>query len=755
MRFSVLRRVGAGLLALALCFAAGCGTAVPEEPKMPTVLVAANGGKPIPSPELLAAKTYQKHLYELPDGMDIATSVRADGQRLYLLCTSSRNAGVSELWQMNLESGAMTKLYTFTAQPDGSPCALYGNILRRPGGGVLIQERTFTDHFAFPDGITEETAGEDRWKYFTDTEVSLRLYAFTESGAAPKKLSFPGGGNIAVAAGADTLFTASGSVVSVYTPEGALKTFCDAGLPVYELYSVENTVYALVGTGADGAEIFTVDASTGTMTPSDAIPYRVLNLYADGISGGILATQSGNVFFCQPGQVPEKLVDWLEYGILPTDIIHCTMAQNGTLAAVIASGTDEPARIAVLTPSATAVLPARTLTLGVAYQTEEIADAVLAFNAAQQGKIRIVDYSEYDLFPGENGTARMAAEIASEHCPDMLYSVDPAASVDQLAAGRLLDLSSLLTADPELQREGIFSSVTQLLQTEGKLYALSPSFVLHTAIGRESVIGSGELTLQRLSELSAALPEGGTILNFYANRSTVLSDHLRRCSNYLHTQNGYELRSQVFYDGLTLASLFPQNTDLSTPTDDVFDGWTRVREGKQLLLSDRYRGLELLIRDLNSVGEDSRLYGFPGTPGGYALEFPSTVGITSVCRDPESAWLFVRSLMTADAQQKRARLFGGFPTNIMAFSALSTEAMTAGEVPALPEPKLGIVSLRPTEAQYAMITDAINGAVARIGLNYDFEELVLQEAQAYFDGKLEAPVLAEQLRSMLEARSLR
>lgn len=80
--------------------------------------------------------------------------------------------------------------------------------------------------------------------------------------------------------------------------------------------------------------------------------------------------------------------------------------------------------------------------------------------------------------------------------------------------GYLYDLYELIDADAELSREDFFPNILAAMETDGKLYSISPAFGVLSLVGSAEVLGE-EMgwTLQELMEVVKAHPEAEYLLD--------------------------------------------------------------------------------------------------------------------------------------------------------------------------------------------------------------------------------------------------
>lgn len=99
-------------------------------------------------------------------------------------------------------------------------------------------------------------------------------------------------------------------------------------------------------------------------------------------------------------------------------------------------------------------------------------------------KIVIRDYSLED-----DGDTQFNLDVASGNIPDIinLTSIDPMMLAEK---GFFTDLSIFMEQDSEVSKENLQDDLLKLLEMDGKLYFLPPSFTIEALVGRKNDIGN-------------------------------------------------------------------------------------------------------------------------------------------------------------------------------------------------------------------------------------------------------------------------
>ena len=126
-----------------------------------------------------------------------------------------------------------------------------------------------------------------------------------------------------------------------------------------------------------------------------------------------------------------------------------------------------------------------------AFHYWQLRDVVNAFNESQTGtELRLVDYSAYDTHDDPMaGIKRLGMDIIGGNAPDLI-DLDCLATVAPSA--RLFEnLRPYFDAEEDLSYEELLPGVRRVLERDGGLYELVPSFTVSILCGPASVVGDG------------------------------------------------------------------------------------------------------------------------------------------------------------------------------------------------------------------------------------------------------------------------
>lgn len=307
-------------------------------------------------------------------------------------------------------------------------------------------------------------------------------------------------------------------------------------------------------------------------------------------------------------------------------------------------------------------------------------------------------YSEDDPF-GEQGRERLLTEIAAGKVPDILDigSGSEGLPYRQLAEkGYLEDLWPYIDSDPDLSRESLMASPLKAAEVNGGLYMAFRSVTINTLIGAERIVGDRmSWTMDDLREAFASMPEGSTITDYCAGRDTMFAMICKaKLDGYVDWETGTcSFDSEDFRATLEFISSFPAEeieiADSETGTiniENMAELRRRRQNGLQMLSMvavvsiDNAQINDLLFRERTSC------VGYPTADGSVGSSFQPplcTLAVSSVCRNKEAAWAFVREefLPRHDTNSMKKLLStaaGGFPINRADYELMRRMRMNNG-----------------------------------------------------------------------------
>ena len=283
------------------------------------------------------------------------------------------------------------------------------------------------------------------------------------------------------------------------------------------------------------------------------------------------------------------------------------------------------------------------------------------FNSKHQDiKVDLLEYTDENDRSAKN---RLITEMLTGKIPDIIdlgkggYSKDNIPYQILAQKGYLEDLWPYIENDPELGREGVLEAPLKAAEVNGGLYAVFSKVKIWTLAGPESLIGDRKAwTLADLREVYAAMPEGSTVLPYYITREQIFETlFYRNIESYIDRDTGTcNFSSEKFKAALEFTNSFPATFNLeakpSSVSNDVgLEAAYRMLHGYQML-HQFVLGTPVDFQMLDAcfgLGERAAVVGFPMEDGsvGSGFDPTRTLGMSSVCKNKEAAWQFLRELL--------------------------------------------------------------------------------------------------------------
>ncbi|NLO48193.1 MAG: extracellular solute-binding protein [Clostridiales bacterium] len=574
-------------------------------------------------------------------------------------------------------------------------------------------------------------------------------------------------GSLALDSQNNIYFNDGNQTVYAYTEQGTQKFKLEMDNWINSMLTLTNGDVAVMTWENDGNVLKPIDQVTGTWKSDLKVPIRAYNAYPGG--GDYLAffSDGTNLYGLKEGEEePETLFNWINCDIDGNNISSLVILPDSRIACLSYAYSSESGsnmELAVLTKTDISQVPEKIyLSMATFYMDYTLRAKVIDFNKTNgKYRIEVTDYSEYSTQDDwEAGLTKLSTEIISGKVPDLICTSQQLPLHQYISKGLLEDLYPYIDNDPELGREMLVEDVFRALETNGKLYELSPNFSIFTVVGDPNKIGSDPgWTLDDLNKVMSEAPEGTMAFLPYIVRDEILQTSLTmNMEEYVDWSTGEtKFDSPGFIKLLEFANTFPEtyNWDEGGPYIDQME----LLASGELLLNMMY------MYDFNEFQTYRAIFGgniaFKGFPceskNGNAYIINSGLAMSKKCKDKDGAWAFMRILLTEEYQQQFR--YWGFPTNKKVFDEKVKDAMTENTY--IDENGNEVISPKnywymgnePIEI-YAMTQQELDQFMELLRstdrvMSYDTSmmEIINTEAGAYFAGQKTAQDVAKIIQS--------
>ncbi len=282
------------------------------------------------------------------------------------------------------------------------------------------------------------------------------------------------------------------------------------------------------------------------------------------------------------------------------------------------------------------------VTVASCYPDEELKKQALLFNQSQEKYMVVLK----DYQSSENPQMDLYKDLLASDVID-LVEMSGAASDKYIARGMFVDLYPYMKRDKEIKKEDFFEHILAIMETDGKLYHISPTVGVNAVFGKASEITPDlPLTLGRIAEME----KGGAKAFYRETKSSVLLNAVEMNYNsFMDWEEG-----MCHFDQEEFISLL-EYAD-SYAGDDVYL-WDEYPEP----VTEKVRSGEILFTTHYSVSPaDLQFYeqqyeeaiGVTGYPSesyrGAAMSLNRDFAICASSSDKKGAWAFLKQFLSRE-----------------------------------------------------------------------------------------------------------
>ena len=491
-------------------------------------------------------------------------------------------------------------------------------------------------------------------------------------------------------------------------------------------------------------------------------------MFTKGLDTDVLYSVDNNIYtFNFKEKEPELLLSWIDCDIDPDQVRAFGALEDGRLLAATSSWGENGSEVELiyLTRKKGSEVPEKKiLTLGTLSLDYEVRRRVIDFNKTnQEYRIEIKEYlSDYSMEGYADAIKQMNTEIISGNCPDIIDVTDLNMQ-KYITRGVLEDLYPYMDADEEMSREDYLDNILRAYETEGKLYALPPSFYIDTIIGKQADFGERQsITLDELMEIAKNVPEDMELYEYATKDNILMWNTMMNMDYYVDWQTGQcSFEDEEFIKALQFANSFKRDY---TFNEDMPSTPTRLRENKLLMMNVSISSVQEYQMYVAMFGEPVSFIGYPTSKGNGSLinENGVMLAMSSKSAYKDGVWQFIRSELTREAQEDIPE-GGTFGFPVMKSALEKQFAMDMEE--SYYEDENGNKIEQPKTSWgyddfnveiYAATEEEIEGIRELIGsvdTLYQYDEtmngIIMEEAGAFFEGQKTAEAVADIIQSRI------
>lgn len=300
-----------------------------------------------------------------------------------------------------------------------------------------------------------------------------------------------------------------------------------------------------------------------------------------------------------------------------------------------------------------------TITYAGTYVDDSIKSQAVKFNKSQDKyQIMVKDYSSYD-----DPSTQMNNDLLAGDIPDII-DLSSISAEKYISKGMLLDLYTMMDKDPDIKKDDFIDNILKVMETDGKLYHITPTFGVNVLIGRTSDIGGRDkFTVQDLIDLEQS--KGGDTKAFYmrSNSSVLNMICTANYEDYIDWNTGKcSFNSDEFIKLLEYANTYPKDEDINW--DEDYESLpTQIRNGKVIFADIYSLGMEEIELYNEMFQDDISFIGYPSDKSvGASASMNMDLGIYAKSKNVDGAWEFLKTFLTKDYTcNNNSIYYSGFP----------------------------------------------------------------------------------------------
>lgn len=532
-----------------------------------------------------------------------------------------------------------------------------------------------------------------------------------------------------------------------------------------ELYQGFNGNIFLAGYGNDGYLIAPIDVEKGEIGQKSAAleRYNSMTVFEGNGYDLYISTESAIYGYDFKADKITKLLDYVDSDLSATYSISAAAAISDTeFLAVLPDFEYNYSLERLVKVPADQVKDKQVITLGGSFIDYTVRQAAVKFNQENQDyKIKLVDYSVYNTEDNWNeGTNRFNLDIVSGNIPDIM-TFDNDSPVDSfINKGLFLDLNSFVKNDPDLSNTEFIDSVMDAFKTGDKMYLMVPGFSIATVAMKTSLTqGKNVLSVDDIEKMIADMGTSYDLACGPQNRQEMMNYGIAFSGNkFIDWENKKcNFTDENFIKLLEFTKNFPEQYNESLwekNLDDIYRSNEAILSLTGIYGFDQYKRLKY-----GQFGEDISFVGFPNEKGeNYSTIAPNTtLAVSARTKNSEGVWQFLRTFYLEEYQDS---LDFYFPVRKSSFDKKAKEATEVkyytnddgtkeeeAEYYWIGDQEIKLPPLTQEDVQF--IENFINSLHEPITYNESVNNIIMEEASAFFSGQKTADEVANIIQSRL------
>lgn len=364
-------------------------------------------------------------------------------------------------------------------------------------------------------------------------------------------------------------------------------------------------------------------------------------------------------------------------------------------------------------------------------------NAVQIFNRNNKDYvIEIKEYFNEDESP-DDAIRKLNADIASGEVPDIL---DFSLLTDRYASmGLYEDISSYIVNSPKVSEDLFLENGFEALKKDDKMYTITPGFRIMTLVCKKAEREKyNELDIHKLKEISKELPDGDSFLAANTKDELLLIMLEGSLGDYYDWESGTcQFDSEQFKQLLEFCDRFEFDNNHNANKQEL------IQQNKMMLVPEDGFVPSDIIEYRNLFGEKIAYIGYPNNNGSDSyFMFENQIGIYSNSNEKDGAWQFIEMILSYDYQKRFVDLYNDdalIPLRKDCYNELLDNMVSSEEM----EIKMSV-------EERDDFANMVNSAQKSISYDIVMMQIILEEAQVYFNEKKSVDEIVKLIQSRCE-----
>lgn len=529
----------------------------------------------------------------------------------------------------------------------------------------------------------------------------------------------------------------------------------------------DNSAVSTFYNGMESADIMSVDLNTMTKKEKIQVPFDPGMMdFSVGKTCDFIISDNRGVYTCNIGDTEyTKIMDYVDSDFPAAYLRNITQVSEDSFWSWWYDDIEDEDKFGIFTKVKPEDIPDKeTITVGMAYLDYEIRKAAVEFNRNNsQYRIILKDYSDQggDGFDYDKMLEQMNNDIIGGNVPDIVLIDESLPMKSYVQKGVFTDLYPLMDNDSTYNRDFFMPNVLKALETDGKLYEITPSFYISTVAAKTEVVGNRDtFTMDDLIAMMKA--QDPSVMDFgKLTKSEFMYQAIRyNMGKFVDWETGkVSFDSDEFIKILEYTDKYQM--EYSSEDETYWDGYESMyAEGRALFdctsISDFNRFITLKQGTFGNA--DITFVGFPTDTGkGNYINSYMTFAISEKSANKEAAWEFLKSFFNEEAQEEQ----GCFAISV---KAVEEQLERAKKLPSYLDDDGNLVEFHDTYWMYDTEIELNPLTDEEAKAAYDFVksvdtfgesdqkiiEIVNEEVESYYNNQKSAQDVAKVIQSRVQ-----